>query len=194
MGADALPISTDRLVIRILEEGDLHGVIAYRTDPDTALLQSWTPGWSLDEARRLLGPPADAGLPEIPGGWSQLAIVDNSTFTVSGDIGVRLDTEQPDTYELGITLAPSARGSGVATEALGAVVDTLFAVGAHRVFTRSDARNERIHRVVERLGFRREAEFVDADWFKGAWTTLVVHAMLRRDWEAARLGGAAGEG
>jgi hypothetical protein len=26
---------------------------------------------------------------------------------------------------------------------------------------------------------------VEADWFKGEWTTLRVYAILRRDWTAA---------
>ncbi len=175
-----LPLTTTRLLIRPIEEGDLHAVVSYRTDPDTALLQTWSPGWSLDDARRLLGPPG-VTLPEKPGDWVQLGIV-GPDAALCGDIWTSLDDTQPDTFELGITLAATARGNGYATEALGAVADALFANGAHRVFTRSDARNSRLHQLVERLGMRREAELVDADWFKGEWTTLVIHAVLAGEW------------
>jgi RimJ/RimL family protein N-acetyltransferase len=34
----------------------------------------------------------------------------------------------------------------------------------------------------ERLGFRCEARLVEADWFKGEWSTLRLYAMLDRDW------------
>jgi RimJ/RimL family protein N-acetyltransferase len=33
-----------------------------------------------------------------------------------------------------------------------------------------------------RLGFRCEARLVEADWFKGEWTTLRTYAILRREW------------
>jgi RimJ/RimL family protein N-acetyltransferase len=35
-----------------------------------------------------------------------------------------------------------------------------------------------------RLGFRCEARQVEADWFKGEWTTVRVYAMLEREWRA----------
>jgi RimJ/RimL family protein N-acetyltransferase len=39
-----------------------------------------------------------------------------------------------------------------------------------------------VQRVLERLGFRCEARHVEADWFKGEWTTLRVYAVLEREW------------
>jgi RimJ/RimL family protein N-acetyltransferase len=38
-----------------------------------------------------------------------------------------------------------------------------------------------MHRLYERLGFRCGARLVEADWFKGEWTTLRVYAILRRE-------------
>jgi RimJ/RimL family protein N-acetyltransferase len=32
------------------------------------------------------------------------------------------------------------------------------------------------------LGFRCEARQVEADWFKGEWSTLCLYAMLNREW------------
>ncbi|BDI21424.1 hypothetical protein L3i23_02000 [Herbiconiux sp. L3-i23] len=52
----------------------------------------------------------------------------------------------------------------------------------HRVIGRIDVRNIPSARVLERLGMRREADFVEADWFKGEWTTTTVFAMLQREW------------
>ena len=92
-------------------------------------------------------------------------------------------TDQPGTAEIGVTFAPGHQGTGLATEALTAVVTTLFEEhGLHRVFAETDDRNVAVHRLLERLGFRCEARFVEADWFKEEWTTLRVFAVLRRDW------------
>lgn len=85
-----------------------------------------------------------------------------------------------------MTFAPEHQGSGLATEALAAVITSLFADhGMHRIYAETDDRNAPVHRLLERLGFRCEARLVEADWFKGEWTTLRVYAMLRRDWIAA---------
>jgi hypothetical protein len=43
--------------------------------------------------------------------------------------------------------------------------------------------------VTERLRLRRsglvEARLVEADWFKGEWSSLRVFAVLRREWATA---------
>jgi hypothetical protein len=37
--------------------------------------------------------------------------------------------------------------------------------------------------LLERLGFRCEARLVEADWFKGEWTTLRIYP-ARAEWQA----------
>ncbi len=96
---------------------------------------------------------------------------------------MRVVTEQPATAELGVTLAQANEGKGLATEALTAVMAELFEQrGMHRVFAEADDRNVPVRRLLERLGFRCEARLVDADWYKGAWSTLRTYAMLDREW------------
>ena len=71
----------------------------------------------------------------------------------------------------------------MATEALRAVLAELFERhGMHRVFAQADDRNVAVMRLLERLGFRCEARHVEADWFKGEWSTLRLYAMLNREW------------
>ena len=53
--------------------------------------------------------------------------------------------------------------------------------GMHRVSAEADDRNVPVRRLLERLGFRCEARLVEADWFKGEWSTLRLYAIL--DWE-----------
>ena len=68
-------------------------------------------------------------------------------------------------------------------EALGALIADLFtARGMHRVLAQADDRNTAVHRLLEHLGLRCEARLVDADWFKGEWTTLRIYAVLEREW------------
>ncbi|MBV9367689.1 MAG: GNAT family N-acetyltransferase, partial [Solirubrobacterales bacterium] len=56
----------------------------------------------------------------------------------------------------------------------------------HRVFAVVDDRNTAVQNLFRRLGFRCEARHVEADWFKGEWTTTRVYAMLECEWRVAR--------
>ena len=70
-----------------------------------------------------------------------------------GDVAVHRLADQPDTFEIGVTLAPAEHGRGFGTEAVTAVVDALFSVhGAHRVIAGCDARNDPVHALLERIG------------------------------------------
>jgi RimJ/RimL family protein N-acetyltransferase len=113
----------------------------------------------------------------------QVAAVDRATGELRGDCAVRVATDQPRVAEVGVTFAPASQGSGLATEALAAVVTRLFGHHEiHRVYGEADDRNRAVHRLFERLRFRCEARLVESDWFKGEWTTLRVYAILRREW------------
>ena len=50
-------------------------------------------------------------------------------------------------------------------------------------FASVDPRNARSIALMERLGFRREAHFVESLWFKEAWADDVIFAMLEREWQ-----------
>jgi len=43
--------------------------------------------------------------------------------------------------------------------------------------------------VCRRLGMRQEASYVESEWFKGEWTTLLVFALLEREWRTLRNAG-----
>ena len=55
---------------------------------------------------------------------------------------------------------------GYAREALRAVVDHAFRLGAHRVYAECDPRNEASWRLWESAGFRREAHFRQNIYFR----------------------------
>ena len=177
-----IEIATERLILRPFRVDDLAAFVAYRSDPEVARYQSWDRTYSMADAESFLGSQREPVFGQ-PGEWLQLAIVDRATGAVCGDCAVRVATDQPATAEIGVTLAQASQGKGLATEALTAVVRELFEErGMHRVFAEADDRNFPVRRLLERLGFRCEARLVEADWFKGAWSTLLLYAMLDREW------------
>jgi RimJ/RimL family protein N-acetyltransferase len=179
-------LETERVTLRPFTRADLDAFVAYRSDPEVARYQSWDPATAADDAEPFLA--GQEGLAfGAPGAWVQLAMVERETGAVCGDCAVRAVDDQPASAEVGVTLARDWQGRGLASEALGALLAELFDVrGLHRVFARADDRNAPVHTLLERVGFRCEARLVEADWFKGGWTTLRVYAMLERDWRARR--------
>jgi aminoglycoside 6'-N-acetyltransferase len=181
-------ILTERLRLRPLLGGDLPAFVAYRSDPDVARYQGWDAPYAMADAQALVAEQCDVAF-GTPGIWLQIAAVDLADGTLHGDCAVHVlaEHEQPATAEVGVTFATASQGRGLATEALGAVVTALFERRhLHRVFAESDDRNAAVHALLERLGFRQEAGLVEADHYKGEWTTLRVHAVLAREWPRSR--------
>ena len=181
----AVWIETPRVVSRQFVVDDLPDLVEYRTDPEVARFQDWDTGWAMSDAQRYLQHDDE---PEFgtSGRWTQFAVIDRKSGDLCGDIGVHFVDAQPSTVEVGVTLSRRFQGQGLAEEAMRSVVSLLFAEFAlHRVFAHVDARNLGARRLLDRLGFRREAELKDADWFKGEWTTLCIYAVLAQEWNSA---------
>ena len=178
---EPIEVRTERLLLRRFEVEDLPSFAAYRAEPDVARFQSWDAGYSEEDAARFFA--EDRQVVSLTAGrWVQLAAVDPETGVLVGDCAVHARADQPDTYEVGVTLAPASQGRGLAGEALGAVVQWLFDEHrAHRVVAECDDRNVAVVRLLERLGFRLEGRLVEADWWKGEWTTLRIYARLASD-------------
>ncbi len=51
---------------------------------------------------------------------------------------------------------------------------------------RVEARNIASARVLEKLGMRREAHFVENELVKGEWQSELVYAILDREWRSTR--------
>ena len=175
------PLTTDRFDLAPLGPSDAARFTEYRRDARTARFQSWTPDWSeADTAALIAGQPST--LRSQSGAWLQIAVRDRATGALIGDLAVRAVAEQPDTYELGVTIAPERRGTGAAVEALEALVAALFEQQrAHRLIAITDTRNEAAGRLFRRLAFRHEGCAVQADWFKGEWSSLDSWALLRAE-------------
>lgn len=171
-------LTSARLRLRPLDATDVDAFVAYRRDPEVARRQSWDVDYDVAQARALVRDQPISGLPG-PGDWLQLAIRPLEGGPLLGDVAVHTLADQPDTYEVGVTLVPAHQHRGHAHEALTRLLQWLFDDhGAHRVVASSDARNTAVHSLLKQVGMRHEAHRVEADWFKGEWTSLDEFAVL----------------
>jgi RimJ/RimL family protein N-acetyltransferase len=180
----ALELFSPRLRLRRPRPDDAATICAYRSLPDVARFQSWE-SFTLDDAARLIADQVRA-TPNTPGTWLQLVLTTLADGdTVVGDCGIHVLADDERQVELGITLSPEYQGRGLATEALASMLQYVFdSLGKHRARAVTDANNRAAASLFRRLGFRREADFVENVWYKGAWGSEFVFALLQREWRA----------
>ena len=165
--APFLPFTTPRVHVRAFRATDAATFAAYRSDPDVARFQSWDAPFALADAVRFVDEMAAMDAPER-GAWIQLAVEHEGSLV--GDVAVGL-SDDGRVATIGYTLAPAAQGRGLATEAVGAVVDRLFdLLDVHRIEASIDPRNVASARVIESLGFEHEGTAVAAVWAGGEWS------------------------
>jgi len=177
-------IRTDRLVLRDLTDADAGDLVEYRNDEHTASLQDWPLPYTGDHAKAVIGGAAEANWP-VPGDWYQIAI--EYEGRMAGDLGVGRSADGLQA-EIGYTLAPWARGRGLATEAVTAIVELLFDEGVHRVCAGVDPENVASAKVLQRLGFRHEGRFISAAYIRDRWYDDDRYGLLADEWRARSSG------
>lgn len=182
--APAYPIRTERLLLRPIDaERDVPAMHAYRSIPQVCRYVPFVPGTPEQLAERLTDPERVRSTIDGEGQVMSLVVELRETGQVVGDLVLFWHSDAHLHAEVGYVLHPDHEGHGYATEGVRALLALCFDdAGAHRVTARVDERNTASARLLERLGFRKEATFVEGEWFKGEWTTLEVFAMLDREW------------
>jgi RimJ/RimL family protein N-acetyltransferase len=176
---------------------DLDDLHAIQADPGVARFLYWEP-----RDRAATGADLDLKLAESAidgvGDRLSLAVVWRAVDRLVGGVTLRWLSQEDGTGEIGYVFHPGFGGRGLATEAASAILRLGFkapndgGLGLHRVIGRLDARNTPSARLLERLGMRCEAHFVENEFVKGEWTDEVVYAILHREWNQRRDRGPSG--
>jgi RimJ/RimL family protein N-acetyltransferase len=176
-----LPIETDRLILRAYDEADVEDVFAYHSLPEVARYVYWEPR-TRDQVRAVIAEKAGQVVLRKEGDGLTLAVVLRDAGTVIGDVHLRWLSEEHRQGEIGFVFNPKYQGRGYAAEAALVILRLGFhELGLHRIMGRCDARNVASARLMERLGMRREAHFVENEIFKGEFGDEYVYAMLARE-------------
>jgi len=177
-----LPLRTRRLVLRRFEAGDLDAFYAYHSLPETA---RFLPGEakSYTKSMESVGKYANFVF-EKEGDWICLAIEAADSPGLLGEVVLKW-LPGCGQAEIGWSLAPEARGRGIASEAAAALLELGFVeLGFHRIDAKLDALNTASAALCERLGMRLESTQVDKWHYKGQWATEVVYAILADEWKS----------
>lgn len=178
------PIETERLSLRPHVPGDLDDLLAFHSDPDVVRFIPW-PVRDRDATREALDAKIGQATLDAPGQWLVLAVELRETGTVIGEVLLKWASAEHRQGEIGFVLGGAHQGKGYAAEAATAMLRLAFEdLGLHRVTAVCVEGNTTSARLLGRLGFTQEARLVDNIWFKGAWATQLVFALIRDSWRA----------
>ena len=178
----ASPIKTARMTLRPYQASDLPALHAMFGREDVCRYLPWAP-MDLDQARAKIEQRLKQHRIDAEGQAIVLAAVESATGRHVGEFMLRLSNAESRQGEVGWSLHPDAHGRGLATEGAREMLRIGFEeLGLHRITAGCDPRNEASLRVMERLGMRREAEFIESWLLKGEWVGEVVCAVLESEW------------
>ncbi|MFN8412981.1 MAG: GNAT family N-acetyltransferase [Anaerolineales bacterium] len=180
-------LNAKRLILRSFKESDLESFLEYRNDAEVSRYQGWSVPYAREQGLRFLAEMKDVEAPK-QGQWLQLAIELKNTGEMIGDVGAQIKHEDARQAVIGFTVVSSHWRNGYGVEAIRCLLEFLFDdLDLHRVTADCDVENVASYRTLEKLGFRREAHFVESYLVGRVYTSEFHYGMLQREWREKKL-------
>lgn len=171
-------------MLRYHVDDDLDAVFAFQSRDDVTRYVSYS-SRTREEVRNALERRKAFRAIEKDGDVLIVAVIERESGALIGEIDFWVTSMANKQGGFGYVFHPDFSGKGYATEAARAVLDIAFDVyDMHKVIADCDVRNAPSYRLMERLGMRREAHFIENEWFKGEWSSSYIYAMLAHEWKA----------
>lgn len=167
---------TDRLILRRYKQEDLQDLYAYLSDPEVLAYEPYRP---------LTLQQTEENLQWRMGTDEMIAVELKSSRKMIGN--VYLGRREFEALEIGYVFHRAFWEHGYAAESCEALIRQAFSRGVHRIFAECDPRNEHSWRLLERLGFQREAHLKKNVYFwkdesdRPIWKDTYVYARLNAD-------------
>lgn len=173
-------LTTERLILRDFDPLDFDPFYATTDDPEYRQYYSdaeMTRDFWLEIFERIR-----SGVNEPDRTAYQLAVCLPSGELI-GTCGVRLEDVSHRQASLGCAISRTYWGKGFALEACRRVIDFGFNnLSIHRLYAETNSANGRSLALVERLGFRKEAELIHTRFFSNRWWNTAIYAILEEEW------------
>ncbi len=164
---------TERLILRRYKKEDIQDLFAYLSDKEVVKYEPYKP-LTFDEAIENL---------EWRIGTAEMIAVElKSSHKMIGN--VYMGKRDFEALEIGYVFHRNYWGHGYAAESCKALIQLAFSNGIHRIYAECDPNNQRSWKLLELLGFQREAHFRKNVYFwkdeneKAIWKDTFVYAKL----------------
>lgn len=178
-------LETDRLILRPFTQGDFDAVHAYASAPENVKYMVWGPNSEEDTRNFLIR--CEEKWQADPITEYELAVVSKMESKVIGGCGIYLNDARSEAM-LGWILHRDYWRQGLMPEAAAALLKYGFeTLKLHRIYATCNTDNYGSHRVMEKLGMRREAHFVKSRFGRVCdekkWYDIYHYAMLDEEWK-----------
>lgn len=175
----ALPITTERLVLRRYSHADIPDILSWVAHASVAG-ETREIGSTEASVRRYID--AQNGLkPFEEDKCFELALQRRRDGRVIGMVS--MVRSEPRQAMIGWALGVDFRGIGYATEAARGLITYGFSkLGLHRIQADTNSKNVASWRLMERLGMRQEGRLRKASFYNGEWVDRLIYGLLQTDW------------
>ena len=169
-------VETERLILRRYKKDDLQDLFEYLSDAKVVEYEPYKP-MTIDETRKNL---------EWRIGTDEMVAIElKSTHKMIGN--VYLGKRDFEALEIGYVFNRNYWGKGYAAESSKALIQRAFSEGIHRIYAECDPENKSSWKLLETLGFRKEAHLKQNVFFwkdendKPIWKDTYIYAKLSTD-------------
>ena len=180
-----LPVlETEDLILRKPRVKDAEDIFRYASDEAVSRYVLWDPHRSVGETRSFIRDLRSRIRAGFPSSW---AVELRCSGKVIGTIGFVWYSPENHSAELGYSFSREYWNHGYATQALSAVIDSLFrSIPVNRLEAQHDVRNPASGRVMEKCGLRQEGVLRNRIVNKGEYVDTALWSILRSDWKKAQ--------
>jgi len=168
-------VQTERLILRRYRESDLQDLYEYLSDSDVVKFEPYKPK-TMEETEKNLR-------------WristdEMIAVELKSEHKMIGNL--YLGKREFESLELGYVFNKAYWGSGYARESCEAMIALAFSNGIHRIYAECDPQNTASWKLLESLGFAREAHLKSNVYFwkdennNPIWKDTYIYARLNK--------------
>jgi [ribosomal protein S5]-alanine N-acetyltransferase len=176
----ALPLSTERLVLRPLRQDDAGTLLTIYSDP--AVMRYWgSPAWSkIEQAIAMIDRESKA---LDAGEYLRLGIERRADGVLIGACTLFSFHEDSRRAEIGYILESQSWGCGFMSESLAGLINYGFTeLNLNRIEADIDPRNQRSETILQRLGFVKEGLLRQRWIVAGEVSNTALYGLLRDDW------------
>ena len=180
-------LETERLILRTFKSTDVDDMHEYQSRPEIVAYIPW-PERTREQVIEALEKALDKAKSELIDdgdflllGWELKRVpgLEECEGKIIGQSNISLKSQGDQCADIGWVTHQDFQRKGFAYEATHALMEYAFSnFKLHRIIADIDTRNPESATLAEKLGMRREAEFKDAEFFKGAWCDMWLYAIL----------------
>lgn len=170
---------TERLRFRKIDLNDANEIFLIRSNDEVMRFMDVPRHHSISDSEKLIQTAEDSYKNETGINW---AIIEKHSNSFIGYIGfIRIFSEHC-RAEIGYVLKPEYWGKGYMYETINCIVRFGFEeMQLHSIEANVNPLNERSHKVLQRVGFKREAYFRENYLFDGNFLDSVIYSLLEKD-------------